>query len=238
MSIIQCVLDSNNSNKETSMKTCRQCSKEYPATKEFFNSNGKYLRNVCKKCQSQAAKKYNDGRYLERYKKYNKANRERQREWHKQHYKDNRERLLKQTREYYYANVDVVKERIKKYNEKNADWYREYKREWARKNRLQQNIRRGIYGCLSGKQKKSKSLEYLGCSVEELWSHLESQFQEGMTRENYGEWHLDHIRPLSSWDFEIETECKLREAWHYTNLQPLWAKDNLSKGKSWKKTNK
>lgn len=98
-------------------------------------------------------------------------------------------------------------------------------------NQLRSNISRGIWGCLKGKQKQSKTMYYIGCSIEELWLYLESKFQQGMTRENYGEWHVDHIIPISSFDFTTDTENTLKKCWHYTNLQPLWAEDNLSKGK-------
>jgi len=63
-------------------------------------------------------------------------------------------------------------------------------------------------------------------SIEGLKNILESKFQSGMNWENYGEWHIDHIRPLSSFDLTNPTELKL--ACHYSNLQPLWAYDNLS----------
>lgn len=56
---------------------------------------------------------------------------------------------------------------------------------------------------------------------------LEQQFTEGMTWENYGEWHVDHIRPCVSFDLSIPEQQQ--ECFHYTNLQPLWAKDNLQK---------
>lgn len=73
-------------------------------------------------------------------------------------------------------------------------------------------------------------MELLGCTIEELRTHLEAQFQEGMTWDNYGRdgWHIDHIKPCSS--FDLLKEAEQRECFHYTNLQPLWAKDNLSKG--------
>lgn len=71
-----------------------------------------------------------------------------------------------------------------------------------------------------------RTTDWLGCSIADLKAHLESKFQSGMTWDNYGDWHIDHIVPLASATNEQET-LKLC---YYTNLQPLWAKDNLSKG--------
>jgi Uri superfamily endonuclease len=67
----------------------------------------------------------------------------------------------------------------------------------------------------------------LGCSIEELKSFLESKFTLGMTWDNYGKWHIDHIKPLSK--FNLSDTKELLMACHYTNLQPLWAKDNIVK---------
>jgi hypothetical protein len=68
----------------------------------------------------------------------------------------------------------------------------------------------------------------LGCSIAELKTHLETLFQEGMTWENYGRWHIDHKTPLSAFDLTKTDQVLL--ACHWSNLQPLWARDNLSKG--------
>ena len=82
---------------------------------------------------------------------------------------------------------------------------------------------------MAGTSKSAATLELLGCSVEELKKHLENQFIKGMTWNNYGlhGWHIDHIKPCASFDLTKEEEQ--RKCFHYTNLQPLWAKDNLSK---------
>ena len=100
-------------------------------------------------------------------------------------------------------------------------------------------MRTGLRSCLSGGTKNSRTFDYVGLTPEELMAYLEAKFTDGMTRDNYGKWHVDHIRPLSSFDFykhelgSKEFEDLLHQAWHYTNLQPLWAKDNLSKGARW-----
>jgi hypothetical protein len=76
--------------------------------------------------------------------------------------------------------------------------------------------------------KSAQTMELLGCSIEEVKSHLESQFTEGMTWDNHGEWHIDHIIPCASFDLTDPEQQK--KCFHYTNLQPLWASENISKG--------
>jgi len=128
------------------------------------------------------------------------------------------------------------KEEKKRYN---AEWYQKNKKHRAdyirkRKNsdpefKISQNIKTLIYIALRGNAKCGSSIELLGCSTEELKNHLERLFSPGMTWENYGRygWHIDHIIPLSYFDFTDPEQQK--RAWHYTNLQPLWATDNLKK---------
>ncbi len=76
--------------------------------------------------------------------------------------------------------------------------------------------------------KSSKTVNLLGCSIPELRSHLESIFQPGMSWKNYGDWHIDHKKPCASFDLSDPEQQKV--CFHYSNLQPLWALDNLSKG--------
>lgn len=66
-----------------------------------------------------------------------------------------------------------------------------------------------------------------------LKAHLESKFLPGMTWENYGDWHIDHIRPVSSFDFSVDVDAAARACWSLENLQPLWASDNMRKSKKW-----
>ena len=90
------------------------------------------------------------------------------------------------------------------------------------RNRINCSIKKGIKG--------GSAVRDLGCSIDELKSYLESRFQQGMSWDNWGTygWHIDHIKPLSRYNLCIPEE--LKEACHYSNLQPLWAKDNLKKG--------
>lgn len=80
-------------------------------------------------------------------------------------------------------------------------------------------------------KKKKHTIEYLGCSIETLREHLEKQFVTGMEWNSLGEWHIDHIRPCASFDLEDEEEK--HKCFHYTNLQPMWATENISKGASY-----
>ena len=98
-------------------------------------------------------------------------------------------------------------------------------------------IRRRISGSmrqsLRNKNGDGKSFNKLGYTVEELHRHLESQFTDGMSWDNMDEWHIDHIRPVASFNFTT-VECEdFKKCWALNNLQPLWAKDNMSKGNKW-----
>lgn len=92
--------------------------------------------------------------------------------------------------------------------------------------KIKHNIRSRIYKAIKFDREVS-SITALGCSIDELKKHLESLFKPGMTWDNYGKWHIDHIKPLSSYNLTDLNEFKI--ACHHTNLQPLWAKDNIRK---------
>ena len=94
--------------------------------------------------------------------------------------------------------------------------------------KLIHTIRVRVKDVLRGHSKSDSTINMLGCTINELWIHLEKQFKQGMTRQNHGKWHIDHIIPCSSFDLtkpEEQSKC-----FHYTNLQPLWASENLAKG--------
>ena len=82
---------------------------------------------------------------------------------------------------------------------------------------------------LKGNPKIKTTMKLVGCSIDFLKQHLENKFKPGMSWKNYGKWHIDHIRPCASFDLRKPAEQK--KCFHYSNLQPLWAKENLVKGK-------
>jgi len=91
---------------------------------------------------------------------------------------------------------------------------------------LKVQIRKSLRGTKNGRAWEV----IVGYSLAELMAHLERQFLRGMAWENHGEWHIDHIRPLCSFEFQTPDCPQFREAWALTNLQPLWAADNIRKG--------
>lgn len=97
--------------------------------------------------------------------------------------------------------------------------------------RIKQNLRTRLHMCLDNKDKRSA--EYIGCATKELLKYLEDRWLPGMSWHNYGThgWHIDHIRPCSSFDLTVPEQQK--QCFHYTNLQPLWAVDNLRKNDKW-----
>ena len=138
----------------------------------------------------------------------------------KKYYENNREKVKKYKKEYQIKN-----------REKTSQYSVAYQRERRQNDpvfRMIKNYRRRTGLAYTLGRKSKGTMELLGCNGKELAQHLEKQFQPGMTHDNYGEWHIDHIKPIASFDLsdpEQEQEC-----FHYTNLQPLWAEDNLSKG--------
>jgi hypothetical protein len=96
--------------------------------------------------------------------------------------------------------------------------------------RLIHSIRNRIRIAIKKNVKSSSSFNLLGCDINFLKQYLASQFKQDMSWDNYGKWHIDHIKPCHLFNLSIPEEQQ--KCFHYSNLQPLWAKDNLSKGKS------
>jgi hypothetical protein len=157
-------------------------------------------------------------------------------------------------KKYAAKNKEKLAEYHKEWSDKNRGKLREYHSEWRNKNReqinentrlwylnrrrtdpgfrLKSNTRTAVWTCLKeGNVAKYRStFELLGYTLEELMSHLEALFTEGMTWDNYGEWHVDHKIPMSSFNFETTEDREFKLCWCLDNLQPLWGPDNLSKG--------
>lgn len=90
-------------------------------------------------------------------------------------------------------------------------------------------MRAGIWATIKGKKNGRQWQSLVGYSVDDLKRHLERQFTKGMTWGTFGDWHIDHRRPLASFSFDGPEDPEFKAAWALTNLQPLWAPDNIAK---------
>lgn len=99
----------------------------------------------------------------------------------------------------------------------------------ALERRIKGNLRCRLWAALRGARKSANTFELVGTSIDGLKQHLEAQFTPGMSWDNYGKngWEVDHIRPCAS--FDLTSPAQQRECFHFTNLQPLWARDNAAK---------
>lgn len=127
---------------------------------------------------------------------------------------------------------DYQKNYYVSYNKKNRQKRNNYFNEKIKSDmnfRLAHNLRCRLRAALKRQKasKTSKTLKLLGCSLEKFKQYLESKFQPGMSWDNYGQWHIDHIIPISR--LKLTNLKQIKKACHYKNLQPLWAEDNLRK---------
>ena len=162
---------------------------------------------------------------------YRKNNREKVLNSYKDYRKKNRDKIKESRKEYTKNNYSKISEYRKKHYAENKEYYLKWEKEKRKSDplfKLSGNMRKRInsFVKLTKFTKKTKTFDLVGCDPIFLKNYLEKKFTDGMSWENYGKWHIDHIIPLSSAKTEDEV-CKLC---HYTNLQPLWSEDNLKKG--------
>lgn len=152
---------------------------------------------------------------------------------------NNIEKLNNYQKEWFKNNKDYRKQYHKVWREKNKESYQEYRRNYEKNKKdsdpsykLASYTRTAIYTCLKERNvnKYKNTFDLLPYTLDDLIRHLEDKFQEGMTWENYGEWHVDHIKPMSSFNIQSPEGKEFQECWSLDNLQPLWGKDNLIKG--------
>lgn len=152
---------------------------------------------------------------------------ERHKNYHKKYYENNKEKCVERAKKYRQKFPEKIKEAHKKYSLKNPQ-RKIIRRKLDIEYRVKENLRTRIYYAIKGTVKKSdKTMNLIGCDFSKLKQYLEEKFTENMSWDNYGKWHIDHIKPCVLFDLTIEEEQ--RRCFHYTNLQPLWAKDNLQK---------
>jgi len=149
--------------------------------------------------------------------------------------KSNKKLNAKKNREYRILHINEIRERQKEYhsdpeNSTRANIARNKKRENDPATMLNHKMGCSIRKSL-GRNKNGAHWELLvGYDRIKLKQHLEAQFQEGMKWENYGEWHIDHIIPLSIFNIESVKSKGFKKAWSLENLRPMWSRDNIKKG--------
>lgn len=153
----------------------------------------------------------------------------------RERYASNPDKFKKRQANIYQSRKRQIKSRVSFYASKNKQKINKYKLEWAKERfasdpvfaitkRVRELTRLAFKK--NGYQKNTKTSEVLGCDWQTLKSHIERQFTKGMSWDNRDKWHIDHIVPLSS----AKSEDEVIALNHYTNLRPMWAEDNLSKG--------
>jgi len=150
----------------------------------------------------------------------------------------NKEYLSQKSKNWYEQNKEHRKQYLKEYREKNIDRIREVKRTYEKTKKandplykLINNFRTAIYQVLkeNNVKKNGHYFDILKYTTDDLINHLENKFTDKMTWDNYGEWHVDHILPISSFDIKEIGDGEFMKCWSLSNLQPLWGDENIRK---------
>jgi hypothetical protein len=240
-------------------KTCNKCKEQKPKTDKFFRLRNGSFESPCRGCIAEYTRQWkqkNPEKVREQKKRYRGKHPEKFVEAVKRWKQKNPEKVKEQKKRYNekYPEKDAARkkrwkqenpEKVNKYIKENRDKINEWSNQWKRANRdkvnewrrrymdvnphakIVQNLRNRLYAILKGTKKSAPTMELIGCTLDELKQHLESQFTDGMTWNNYGEWHVDHIVPCAA--FDLTEPEQQRICFNYTNLQPLWAEDNVMK---------
>jgi hypothetical protein len=237
---------------EQDVKGCCVCKIEKELS-EFGNlKKAKDGKNYeCKECRHSAGKKYreeNKEKVKKKREEYKNKNREKINAKERERYQtvekfseEYKGRAAKSKKKYLQTDCGKEKRKAcdKRYREKNAEKIKIRRAERRKdpyniltervRSRFRKIVRRNIIECKESKTKRSREL--LGISIEDYKVYLEDLFVDGMNWDNYGEWHIDHRRPIASFDLSKDEE--MLECFNYKNTQPLWADDNLKKGSKW-----
>ena len=151
---------------------------------------------------------------------------------------NNKEYMSNKSKNWYEENKERRKQYLKEYREKNIDKIRKTKRDYERNRKasdplykLITNFRTAIWTVLkeSNVDKYGHYFDVLQYTPEELINHLEKQFKDDMTWDNYGVWHIDHKLPISSFNIKEIGDKEFMKCWSLDNLQPMWGEENIRK---------
>ena len=150
----------------------------------------------------------------------------------------NKEYTSQKYKDWAKENKDHLKEYMRNYRNENYDKIKNTKRLYEKKRKsidplykLIGNFRTAIYTVLkeNNVKKYGHYFDILGYSQDDLINHLEKQFKDGITWENYGEWHVDHIKPISLFKLKDISDEEFKQCWSLNNLQPMWGNENITK---------
>lgn len=203
-----------------SNRSCTECARAYGLSEEYKARN-----RLRKKSEEQKQKdRENSSRY----------------------HKQNRERILEEMRvrnaEYYATHKKQILSSVKNYVSENKEWRRAYATNWNKNKRetdpvfamqcvMRKFVARVVERIKRKTTERERTKDILGYTAQEFMAHIEPMFKTGMTWSNHGEWHVDHIRPLASFDLFDPDQRMMANSLH--NLQPLWAAKNLKKSDTW-----
>ena len=223
------------------LKTCTKCGIEKNLEDFRITKNGKYGRDSrCRVCMS---KREHDRFWNNREKELARRRKHAHENIEQEHERSRRFREANPNRAHllYLANKEKYNEQSRRWRAENLERAREIQRGVSKRryeipeNRLSQCISSAIYRSLRENKKANHWEDIIGFTLEQLKHHIEKQFVEGMSWDNYGEWHIDHIIPLSAHHFKDASDIDFKKAWGLKNLQPLWSTDNQKK---WAKLDK
>jgi hypothetical protein len=238
---------------------CKNCKlekcKKYAASadgkkskKSYYNSNKHKInernnqyrkKNLDKIIKTQKAYRENNKDKLSKKNKlWAKNNKEHIKAYQKKYRLDNKEKTKNKYKLFYANNKTKIRLKCDKWFEKNKikylSWRRNYDRERRKKIdvKISNNVSRRIHESLKNKKGGRNWEKLVGYSIKQLMNHLELKFKPGMSWENYGlhGWHIDHVIPRSHFKITDYNCSGFKKCWNISNLQPLWARENLIKG--------
>jgi len=175
----------------------------------------------------------NKKRVLNKAKIWYLKNKKRKQLYDKNYYILNEDKIIKNKKSWWKVNIKKISRKRKinyQLNKSIINSKMKHKLHINSNFRIVHNLRNRISRVLKGNPRLYTTMKLVGCSIDQLKRHLEKQFKIGMTWNNYGRWHVDHIKPCAS--FNLSKPKEQRSCFNYTNLQPLWAKENIKKGKN------
>jgi hypothetical protein len=220
---------------------CKECG--CLATKKYKANNSEKVK--------QAQKTYYENNkecVIEKSKAWARANKKHRKEYLKNYHAQHRESNNARSKAWREDNHSRFIERLKNWYNQNKEYCLEYARSnkgqisaralerYHNKYKFDTNYRiNSLMATVIRRSIKNQKLgqhweSLVGYTLKELMKHIENQFQPGMTWENHGEWHIDHIYPKSKFNFSSPEDMEFKQCWGLNNLQPLWATDNLRKG--------